>query len=236
MKRFLLILLLIQGITIFASTKNLLKEATTLYNTGKFTESAEKFEKVLENIKNPDIYYNLGNAYYKSGKLGLAILNYKRSLKMRWDEDCQKNLTLALSQTKDNISENINIFENWILKQNSDNWFKAFLIILSIFSLLISRMIWRRRFRIITISSFLFLLIMTGSIFGLSVSMHSRQEGVVISSETGVQSAPIAGETVSFKLHEGAIVEIVKEQGRWLRIMLPNGLSGWILKKDIGLI
>jgi len=236
MKRLLLVLLLIPIITVFATTKSDLKDAVSLYKNKHFIKSAKKFEEVLNNVKNPDIYYNLGNAYYKAGNIGKAILNYKRSLYLKWNKDCANNLSLSLSQTRDNISENKNIFEKWLFKQNINNWIIISLFVLTLFSLFISRMILKRHFRIIPFSILLLLTLLVSSITTIGIYTKNKKEAVVLSVVTGVQSAPVSGETVSFKLHEGAIVEILKEQGNWMRIMLPNGLSGWVMKSDIGII
>jgi len=67
----------------FAQT-DVVKHANDLYSKGDYKAAAEEYEHIIaaKNVA-PELYYNLGNAYYKSGEIGHAILNYERSLRLK---------------------------------------------------------------------------------------------------------------------------------------------------------
>jgi tetratricopeptide (TPR) repeat protein len=79
--------------------------ANAAYAKGDYEKAAGLYEQLLSgNEVSAEVYYNLGNAYYKSGKLGLAILNYERARKIApEDEDILANLKLANQKTEDKI-------------------------------------------------------------------------------------------------------------------------------------
>jgi tetratricopeptide (TPR) repeat protein len=74
-----------------------------LYEAGEFEDAAQMYEQAIERgAVSPLLYYNLGNAYYKSGDLGRSVLNYERSLRLApRDEDARANLALVQSMLRD---------------------------------------------------------------------------------------------------------------------------------------
>lgn len=85
--------------------QTVIKEAETAYTQEAYGKAAELYEKVLqESGDSPEIYYNLGNAYYKAGKIAPAILNYERALALDpGDGDIRFNLQIAKQKTVDKI-------------------------------------------------------------------------------------------------------------------------------------
>ena len=131
--------LLVQ-VTAAAST-SLKVEADSAYMKENYQEAASLYEKILEKGHSSEIYYNLGNCYYRLEKIGPAVLNYERALLLSpGDGDIRHNLELARSKTKDKISPVGEIFIvtwykeviNWL---NVDQW--ATLGIISFILLLI---------------------------------------------------------------------------------------------------
>lgn len=85
------------------SVRDLFVRGNQLYEAGDFEEAATTYEEaVTRGVISPDLYYNLGNAYYKSGRLGRAVLNYERALRLApRDEDTRANLMLVQSMLRD---------------------------------------------------------------------------------------------------------------------------------------
>src|ERR1035437_1857076 len=130
MKRILLFLSLIlcHGPIAFAQT-DALKLANSLYAKGDYTNAAKQYEKILSTNKvAPELYFNLGNAYYKSNEVGHSILNYERALRLSPSfDDARFNLELAQLKVVDNIVPSPTFFigrwiQNLIKLLTSNEW------------------------------------------------------------------------------------------------------------------
>ena len=86
-----------------ATVFELFERGNQLYEAGEFEEAVNLYEEAVERgAVAPELFYNLGNAYYKSGSLGKAVLYYERSLRLApRDEDARANLTLVQSMLRD---------------------------------------------------------------------------------------------------------------------------------------
>lgn len=84
-----------------------LDEANQVYAAGDYQTAAALYEQILaDEGKAPELYYNLGNAYYKTGEIGRAILNYERALQLRpFYSDARYNLEIARQRVVDNIED-----------------------------------------------------------------------------------------------------------------------------------
>lgn len=81
-------------------------EADSAYINNDFTNAAELYESILKNKgESADIYYNLGNSYYKMNNIAKAVLNYERALLLNpGNNDIRFNLELARSKTVDKVT------------------------------------------------------------------------------------------------------------------------------------
>ena len=218
------------------------QEATNAYNDKDYQTALEKFSLIEnEGIINADLYYNIGNCYFRINEIGRAILYFKKALKVRSDHTAaRRNLDYALTFTKD--------------KQNTESesvirsfWLKAFdslsinllaIITLALFMIIIvfiSFMIihYNNREKTVplfmtTIFIFLFSVFLIISILKWQ-EFHSDDEGVLLSTSAIGYSGPGEDFTRVFTIHEGMIFEIEKQENDWSLIKLPNGLGGWIL-------
>src|SRR3990172_12167297 len=90
-------------------------KANTLYEEGKFDEAIVEYQKLLkDNVESGNLYYNLGNCYFKKGEPGRAILNYERAKRLiPQDSDLKSNYEYAGSLLKERPQE---ITKSWIEK------------------------------------------------------------------------------------------------------------------------
>ena len=98
-------LLLCINISFASSQDDLIAKANSFYQSGNFAQAAEAYRQVADaGYESPVLYYNLGNSYYRLGKIGYAILNYERAQKLApGDDDITHNLALANSRIVDKI-------------------------------------------------------------------------------------------------------------------------------------
>lgn len=106
-------------IAIFATSlthANVVAEADSAYLNDKYSEAAALYTQAIEQLgPSAERYYNLGNANYRLGNLGAAILNYERALRLDpSNSDIRENLEFVNSKTVDKI-ENPESFVNTML-------------------------------------------------------------------------------------------------------------------------
>lgn len=249
MKRILFFLFIFcAGLSVYAQ-EEAVKEAETAYTQENYEEAIQKYESVLTNYgESSQIYYNLGNAYYKSGYIASAILNYERALLLDpGDSDIRFNLQLAKQRAVDKIEPVGEFFlKEWFHSIQSmgatDSWAKLgiFSFLLFIGCLLLfffSR--WVRLKKVGFYLGILFLIIVIFSnIFARNQKneLINRTEAIVFSPTVTVKSSPDASGTDLFILHEGTKVSVKSTLGEWNEIESEDGNVGWMPKKDIQII
>ena len=239
----------LMSVTVTAQEDQRFTKANELYTQGKFEEAAKAYEEILKTgVESPELYYNLGNAYYKSGLLPQAILNYERAkLLAPQDKDIEYNLELAQSQTIDKIDKVGEFFlKAWMRdlrnKADSDTWAYmsvAFfvLVIAMLFLFYFSRTATLKKAGFFAGFLFLFLFIFSFSFAHLQKQkLVKRNYAIIFAPTVNVKSSPDTSGTEIFVLHEGTKVKVVDELGEWRKIELSDGNRGWINVSTIEII
>lgn len=248
MKKILLILpLLFAGLWCFAAgNEQQEQQAEQLYREGKYGEAVEAYQKILsEGVESAELYYNLGNCYYKLSENTKAILNYERSLLLDpSDGSARYNLRMAQRVIVDKIEVLPELFlVRWYKAVetyfSADQWghisvglFIVFLILAALFFYSPSIAIKKTGF---IVGVFVFFLTL-GSIF-FAMRQHSRvserEYAIVMTPSVTVKGAPDNSGTSLFLIHEGLKVRVVGELGVWYNVRLADGNEGWVAKSDL---
>lgn len=226
-----------------------IKEAETAYTQENYAKAIELYEDILKHSgASAEIYYNLGNAYYKANKVAPAILNYERALVLDpGDADIRFNLEMAKQKTVDKIEpvgefflarwfgsvQNLGAVDSWAML--GIGCFLLFIVSLLLF--FFSR--WRRTKKLGFYFAFIFLaLVIITNIFASNQKdeIVNRNQAIVFTPTVTVKSSPDASGTDLFVLHEGAKVFIKSKLGEWNEIELENGNVGWMRNKDMEII
>jgi tetratricopeptide (TPR) repeat protein len=225
------------------------EEANQAYQQEDYTSAIKGYEALIaEGIEHGGVYYNLGNAYFKDGQLGRAILNYERAYRLLpRDEDVEANLLFARSVTEDQISEPpLSIFRRCMFSLRDHfnkrelTWlcFGFYLVIcLSAVGYIFAKSSYLRRWlqRMLIVVGICFLIVLwTLAIKAYDVSHHVR--AVILSPRAEAFSGPADTYTKIFVLHEGPAVEVHEERGPWSLIKLPDGTGGWMESEAMGRI
>ena len=234
---------LIVQTTAAQSSDNLIElmvSANERYHAGEFSQAIEDYEAITEaGIQNSNVYYNLGNAYFKRGDLGRAILNYRRAHRFDpRDADITANLRLARSQTVDRLEasgvEQFNfgrIVGQWLtLREMAVLLLMFWLLICLCVSLMIATRRYHRVWSLL-IAGWTILLVAGLATIGSSFYLEQQfPEAVVIVPEIDVTAGPgtAANFSVNFSLHMGAEVQIIDRRLGWRQIALPGSLNGWV--------
>lgn len=225
-------------------------EAEVEYTKGDFAEAIKLYESQIAQLKqskqeSPELYYNLGNAYFRDNQIAKSIVNYERALLLKpGDSDSRHNLRYARTKIEDKIDSADTFFVNqWIRSiqnlYNGNTWAIISIIlfltlIIAIGSYMISTQIVIRKisfyFGIVLLS-----LVIISNMFAFNQKnkVVNRSSGIVMSASVSVYTSPDAHSQELFRLHEGSKVKIKREEGNWLEIAIANGSVGWLQKKDI---
>jgi tetratricopeptide (TPR) repeat protein len=215
-------------------------EANERYKSGRFKEAALRYEDLLRAYgKNGYVFYNLGNAYFRSNDLGKAILNYERarSLLPR-DADLDFNLRYARDHMKDAVSKPksfIDVVFFWVTGVSRSESFWSFAAINLIFWLaflirFLSRKEWTF-YMLVAVSGFW---IFSGLTLGIKWYQEKCVDrAIVIAEQTNVLAGPSDGDTLLFQLHAGTMVSPERSEDTWTLIHLPDKKRGWVHRNDI---
>ena len=224
-------------------------DADSSYVRGEYQQAIKEYESLLKNGASADLYYNLGNAYYRTENITKAVLNYERALLLSpSDRDIRFNLQMARSKTIDKITpEQEMFFITWyrslVNLASVDGWARtalwalALAIVLALLYLFSDR-IWLRKVGFFG-ALFLIAIFVFSNIFAHQQKelLVNRKGAIVTASSVTVKSTPDKKGTDLFILHEGTKVTITDSSMReWKGVRLADGKEGWIETKQIELI
>tara|TARA_Y100000766_G_scaffold193372_1_gene166290 strand:+ start:476 stop:1222 length:747 start_codon:yes stop_codon:yes gene_type:complete len=218
--------------------------ANEYYSDQEYLSSIELYEEILLNVEHEDVYYNLGNAYYRAGDIGNSIWAYERALKLSpRDSDTIFNINYLRTMVRDKIIPPndmyiISLYKTLMLKFKLSDLiiFVGLLsVFLSIKYIINSYSNVLKSFNSI-INYAIFTLIIALSWMALDKywNVSDKYHGVIVSSAVDVRSSPLnKGENIVFRIHEGTKVEIQNTQSGWSEIVLLDGKKGWVLSKAV---
>ncbi len=225
-------LLLILLTTLFA-------DANAQYAEGNYAEAATQYEQILQEQPTAEVYYNLGNAYFKQGELAQSILAYERALRLKPSfKDAKHNLQFAQSRIIDNIEDTQSFFlSNWlkaIRNALSQRVWMVGSIVLFIMALVgfflfaFSQTLWLRKTAFYCSVVALVVSVMAcanaGSLYQRDTQ---RSEAIITQGIVNAKSSPDRSGNDLFTVHEGTKVEIHEVIGDWCCVHVGNNI-GWM--------
>ena len=225
-----------------------LKMANQLYKQGQFSDAAKLYESALKKGVAPELYYNLGNSYFKADEIGLAILNYERALRLNPGyDDARYNLKIAENKIVDNVNSTpvffIKRFINSIIEGNTSNqWalislacFIIALLLLFFFAFSSNRN--KRKYGFFGMFFMVGLFVVALIFSGIRKEQFVKHnEAIVLSGSVTAKSSPDKSGTDLFQLHEGTKVMVKSTLSGWSEITLENGAVGWVEESTIARI
>jgi tetratricopeptide (TPR) repeat protein len=235
-----LIWILCFSMPLFATANPAFQEANNDYKNGNFAQATQKYEALLKQNKvSPELYYNLGNAYFKQNQLGKSILNYERALLYGANADVAYNLNLVRDKVQ-NEPEQIQAFflRRWWdgLRRfmSVDAWSVWSLLFLwagiaggCLWLLAVAREQKKGGFIAGTVLLPLSLIAFLAARSNRAALTDSKSAVVMVENSI-VRSAPDElGSTIE-TLGEGVKVIILDKIGSWYKVQLSNGEQGWL--------
>lgn len=249
MKKILYIFLIIANTIAAQNADQLFSTANDLYKNEKFEKAIALYKQIeSQGLHSSELYYNLGNSYYKLNKVGPSIYYLEKALKINpLNEDAANNLIFAKRLALDKIEELpktvLQKFNSNYLQQLSYNQWAVVVVILSILGSLLFLLFYfvdvpakKRLYFVSSSVSFILLMIALLITFNQYSISKNRKEAIVFAEESEVRNAPTFNSEEAFILHEGTKVFVLDAIDNWKKIKLADGKIGWIIAEDIKLI
>lgn len=231
------------------SPDQLMLNGNKLYQERQYENAIQAYQKILsQGYESGPLYFNLGNAYFRTGKLGYAIYNYEKGLKLvPNDDDLIYNLRIANSRTVDKISELPKLFivswwEGIVTSLTITGWsilvIVFYLILISSVAVyLLIRKAALQRFAFISGSLSLAVLILVSVFLFARINREaSTNYGILLSQSYSVKVSPDSKSSDAFVVHEGIKFTIEDYVSDWFKIRLVDGKVGWVERNSIGQI
>ena len=220
---------------------DIMAKGNKFYRDGSYEKAINEYGQLVnEGYFGTSLYYNLGNSYYRVGKIGYAILYYEKALKLSpSDEDVQHNLNFARLSTVDRIQPlpKFFLFDWWesLLNSFSENgWAYIVFVVYLLLIILVALYFFARSVvqqKIIFFSSIAVVFILAICVSLLIVKVNREEtlkSGIIVKQAVTVKSSPEATGTDAFVIHEGLKVNIEDKLDAWVKIRLADGKVGWI--------
>jgi tetratricopeptide (TPR) repeat protein len=243
-KIFVLLLMLFPCVTANSAVTKQMADAE--YAKGNYQLAIKQYNDLLKKGVSADIYYNLGNAYFRTDNITQAVLAYERAYKMSpGDRDIRFNLQFARSKTIDKITPQPEMFfvtwyKSLVNFTDSNTWavisIVMFILALLMFSLYLfgpSTVFIRGGFYIGTLCIILFAATLFLS-WQQKLQAENHSGAIIIAPTVVVKNTPSLTSGNNMILHEGTRVDITDRSIKgWLGVRLTDGREGWLHSKEI---
>lgn len=239
----LLAMICFGGTSAKAVTKN---NADTEYQKGNYQQAIRDYEEILKNGESAEIYFNLGNAYYRTDNITKAVLNYERArLLSPGDDDINFNLQFARSKTIDKITPQSEMFfvtwyKSLVNFTSVDNWAKTGILCIVMALLLVLLYLFGPQLMLRKIGFFgglaFFVIFLLSNLFAFQQkqALDNRTGAIIMTPSVNIKKTPAKNSADQFVLHEGTRVDIIdKGMTDWRCIRVGDGREGWIETKAI---
>ncbi len=246
MKKLLTIIVLLLSLLGNAQNEALFNRATDAYNDGDYPKAIEYYTGILENGQHSaELYFNLGNAYYKLNQIAPSIYNYEKALLLSPnDPEIKNNLAYAQNMTLDAIEtmpETVlsKIYKNITQVLTFDQWSYAAVVFMVLFVFLYIAFYYftyATKKRIAFVGSIISLFISVIAVLFAFVQYNdfkAEQPAIIFANEVRIKSEPNERSEQIFVLHEGTKVNILEELNEWKKIKIVDGKTGWVTSESI---
>lgn len=241
----LLPLLVLAAVSAQGATK---QEADKEFKRGNYQSAISLYEGILKREKTAEVYYNLGNAYYRSNDMVHSVLSYERALRLSpMDKDIYLNLQIARSKTIDKIREADEVFpvrwfKSLVCLMSVDGWGYVAIASLALALLLLLLYLFANGIALRKAGFFgslaFVLLFVLSNVFALSLR-HLLREGtgaIVTAPSVVLKKLPEKSSANAETLHEGTRVDVVDQVRQWKQVRTADGKEGWLLIGGIEMI
>lgn len=231
--------ILFWAVSLQADDQSDFETGVKLYNDSQYDSALGYFKAIEEReLASSELYYNLGNCYYKTNQKGLAVAYYLKALRLEpRNEDIKANLGFVRSTLRDKSDDSL---QNpiWNFIKNSSLAFHereltwaVFAVFVMIVGILIFMIFYKEKNLplVILLIIFIAIALVGGSLLAINLTMnHYTPMGVIIEPEVSVLAGPGAISDIRFTAHEGLTFQILRQESGYYEGIFANRLKGWV--------
>jgi tetratricopeptide (TPR) repeat protein len=246
MKFIIPIIVLVSVLVFPKDVQVMMKQANEMYRNGKYDSSIVAYKQIeKEGYEGASLYYNLGNSFFRIGKVGYSILNYEKALKLSpTDEDVKHNLAFANISTLDKIQPLPEFFlfvwwDSMLSYFTVNSWtyivYSFFILLLIFISLyFFVRTIFQQKLVLFSGLGILVILALTISLLIVKINREQTMiSGVVVEQSVTAKTSPDSKSGDAFIIHEGLKVNLEDKLDQWIKIKLADGKIGWVENNSV---
>jgi tetratricopeptide (TPR) repeat protein len=214
--------------------------ANKLYEEGKFAAAVSAYQKLGQSGQvSAALYFNLGNAYFKSGQIGRAIAAYRTAQQITpRDPDLRANLQFARNQTP-SPTLSPSRWQRWLGRLTLNEWTLLAAAAVWLWLLLLATLQWRPALRP-ALRGYVFSLAAIAALLCVCTATTLRETrftrtAIVVTGEAAVRYGPLAVSPTAFTVHDGAELRVLDQKDDWLQVSAGPRRIGW-LRRDQSLI
>lgn len=218
-------------------------KANTHYHEGEYEAAVREYNGLIDSgVESGNLYFNLGNAYFKLGDIGKAIVSYERADRLiPSDPDLAANLAYARSSTGVEPCE-VPLWQRAVfplrgrMSTTSLAWTVSIFLALTFAALIAHRLAQLRGRAMLYVASGFAVLAVVGAVSlgdQLVIDEWPLHAVVVGAKDTPARFEPAEDGTVHFTLPEGTEVQVTEERQGWLQIVRCDGRRGWLPKSAL---
>lgn len=223
----------------------LFDEGNSFYNNGNYEQAIEKYSSIIKSgYESSELYYNLGNSYYKLNDIANSIFYFEKSLLLDPNNlESKNNLSFANNMTIDRIETvPVNQIAKFIFNLSTlfkyQQWFYVALfielisVVFFVLYLFNKNPNTKRKY----FSSFISFFILFSIVLAISFNSKSISDkynpAIIFENRIAFKTEPNERSEQIFELNKGTKVNIIEEVNEWSLVELSNGSKGWILKSS----
>ncbi|MEZ4979131.1 MAG: tetratricopeptide repeat protein [Chitinophagales bacterium] len=221
------------------------ESANAAYETGNYTEAIVQYQELVDqSFQSKNLFYNLGNAYFKNNELALSILYLEKAQKLApGDDNIQHNLRLAYLNTSDKIEPLPELFfilwwKRFLSSKTASQWAKLGLLFsfIAFISFAIIRIRKNWLLKVLASFSVVCFLAFTSLAFLKNSYDKSHEYAIVMQDDVQLLSAPNSSGKELFRVNQGLKVRRIESIDTWTKLRLEDGNEAWVKSEAIASI
>jgi tetratricopeptide (TPR) repeat protein len=214
--------------------------ANKLYEQGKFTDAVAAYNKLVQaGTVSPAIYFNLGNAYFKSGQVGRAIAAFREAENLApRDPDVRANLQFIRARVQAPSASPTVSWQQWLTTLTVNEWAILSVIILwvwlGLWVLIQFRPQLKQSLRVVLWCGGAAIFICGGCTYA-AWSSESRKTAIVVAKDAMLHNGPLEEAPATITVHDGAELPVIDTKNDWLQVRVDNQHVGWLKREQVAL-
>ena len=231
--------LFISGLARADDLSSAFDQANKLYEQGKFSEAAAAYEKLAAGGRvSPALYFNLGNALFKSGRIGRAIANYRLAEQLApRDPDIRANLRFARNHVNGVDARLPAWWRRWIGHLTLNEWTALAAVAFWLWFVLLALAQWRPALknsaRGYTATVGVAAAVLSACLAAACYDRFGVESAIVVAHEAVIRYGPLDESQSFYTVRDGAELTVLDAKGDWLQVSDGSKRIGWLRREQV---